>query len=107
MGLVVVAVESRSRNAAVGMEKAKQPTESKETAMIQATPEQMKEWVRQWQDTGDWLATVRVKEVAALTQEQALAQTRSLLELTSHWRSLPFSSGLEDQQALLQKLRAH
>ena len=74
---------------------------------MSATPEQLKAWVLQWNETGDLLATVRVKEVAALTQEQALAQTRSLLELTSHWRSLPFSSGLEDQQALLQKLRAH
>ena len=75
--------------------------------MTPVTNEQMKAWVRQWQDTGDWLATVRVKEVAALTSEQALAQTRSLLGLNGYWRALPLSSGLEDQQALFQKLRPH
>lgn len=73
--------------------------------MTTPSQEQMKAWVRQWRETGDWLAVVQTREVAALTHEQALAQTRALLELEQTWRADPLSSGLVEQQALFQKLR--
>ena len=73
--------------------------------MTVPSQEQMKAWVRQWCETGDLLAVVQTHEVAALTHERALAQTRDLLEFEEAWRADPHSSGLVEQQALFQKLR--
>lgn len=60
--------------------------------------------VGQWRDAGAALAAVRRREVAALTDAQALAATLDLLEMAD---ALPprTSSGLVEQQRLFARAR--
>lgn len=63
--------------------------------------------VGQWRDAGAALAAVRRREVAALTDAQALAATLDLLEMVDALPPLPprTSSGLVEQQRLFARAR--
>ncbi len=54
-------------------------------------------------DTIEALEQIRAEELAALTDEEAFRQIRSLCVATTPWRERPDWSGLVEQQAIFHK----
>ncbi len=67
--------------------------------------EERRGWIEQWQAAGEALRVQRARELAALSDEEALAAADALLTIAASVELPPdprTSSGLVEQQALLQ-----
>ena len=71
------------------------------------TPEQI--WVDNWREAGPELEEIKRRELRAMTPEWALFAADAVLDMASHgwWNPARESwSGLVEQQALFERLRA-
>jgi len=71
-------------------------------------PASLRRWVAQWREAGALLAEMRRESLRRLSEEDALAATEALLSLADSAFVPPrrrATSGLIQQQALLQRLR--
>jgi hypothetical protein len=62
-----------------------------------------KRWLIDYRATTEELARIRTREIAALTDEEALKQILSLCTAQPPWRERPDWSGLVEQQALFHR----
>ena len=68
------------------------------------TLEQQKHLVSLWKEAGPELESRRIAELAAMTDEAAVAASERLLWVETVWRARPNWSGLIEQQDLFRKL---
>jgi hypothetical protein len=66
-------------------------------------PRDKKQWQAQYRATVEALETIRARELANMTEEQALRQINSLSTAEPPWRERPDWSGLVEQQALFHR----
>ena len=64
---------------------------------------ELEQWRATYRATAEALETIRARELAALTDAEALRQIKSLCMLGPVWRERPEWSGLVEQQALFQR----
>jgi len=62
-------------------------------------------WRRAYLTTVDALERIRAHELAAMTDEDAVREIKSLRLFGPAWRERPDTSGLVDQQAIFHGLR--
>jgi hypothetical protein len=67
--------------------------------------ERLREGVRRWQEAGAALGDQRRRELAAMTDAEALAVADELLELVAELPARDGNSGIVEQQRLLAPLR--
>jgi len=72
---------------------------------LATTPEEQRQWMQQWRETGIFLDEMRRYELSQLTPEQAMRDARSVLSIPVGWRNPDAVCGLIEQQALFAKLR--
>lgn len=61
--------------------------------------------IQAYRETAEWLERVRIREAAALTEEDALRQIKSLVAAGPVWRENPEWSGLVEQQEIFARAR--
>ena len=66
---------------------------------LATTPEEMRQWMRQWREAAIYLDEVKRDELANMTEEEGWRAIESLLSLAPHYRRLSRTSGLVKQQA--------
>jgi hypothetical protein len=69
---------------------------------VEKTKEQ---WRAEYFARTEALERVRTRELAALTEEEAAKQIRSLCVVEAPWRERPNWSGLVEQQAIFQRAK--
>ena len=62
-------------------------------------------WRKAYRATTDALERIRAQELAAMTDEDAVREIKSLRLFGQAWRERPDGSGLVEQQAILQGFR--
>jgi hypothetical protein len=72
---------------------------------LATTPEEQRQWMRQWRETAVFLDEMRRYELPRLTPEQARRAASSVLSIPGGWRDPAAVCGLIEQQALFAKLR--
>jgi hypothetical protein len=71
---------------------------------MSSNPDQTKEeWRAEYFARTEALETVRTREIAAMTEEEAVKQIRSLCVAETPWRERPNWSGLVEQQAIFHR----
>jgi hypothetical protein len=63
-------------------------------------------WLTQYRATAEALEAIRLQELAAMTEEEALRRIKSLNVAEEPWRERPNWSGLVEQQALFHGRKA-
>ena len=66
---------------------------------LATTPEEMRQWMRQWREAAIYLDEGKRDELANMTEEEGWRAIESLLSLAPHYRRLSRTSGLVKQQA--------
>ena len=61
------------------------------------------QWLKTYRETSEILETIRTREIAALTDQEALRCIRALVVAEKPWRQRPDWSGLVEQQALFHR----
>ena len=64
---------------------------------------ELERWRAAYRATSEALETIGARELAALTEGEALRQIKSLCMLGPVWRERPEWSGVVEQQALFQR----
>ena len=65
--------------------------------------EEKAHWRKVYRERAEALATIQAKELAAMTDEEALRRIKSLSVYEKPWRENPEYSGLVEQQALFHR----
>lgn len=72
--------------------------------LMSSKPEQTKEqWRTEYFARTEALEKARTREIAAMTEEEAVKQIRSLSVAETPWRERPNWSGLVEQQAIFHR----
>jgi hypothetical protein len=74
---------------------------------LATTPEEQRRWMEQWRRAAVALEEMRRYELQTLTEEQAWNEIEDLLSLVDYYPRHSDTSGLVEQQAWFQRLRAH
>ena len=61
---------------------------------LATTPEEMRQWMRQWREAAIYLDEVKRDELANMTEEEGWRAIESLLSLAPHYRCLLYTSRL-------------
>jgi hypothetical protein len=71
---------------------------------LATTPEEQRQWMRQWRETAIFLDEVKRDELANMTAEESWRAIESLQSIKNGWRDPEAVCGLIEQQALFAKL---
>ena len=61
------------------------------------------QWLKNYRETSEILETIRARELAAMTDQDAWRRIQSLVVAERPWRQRPDWSGLVQQQALFSR----
>jgi hypothetical protein len=69
------------------------------------TPREKIAWKSSYRETSEALETIRLQQLAAMTESEALRQIQSLGTVGTPWRESETWSGLVEQQAIFHRRR--
>jgi len=72
---------------------------------LATTPDEQRQWMRQWRETAIYLDEVKRDELANMTEEEGWRAIESIQSMRNGWRDPATVCGLIEQQALFAKLR--
>jgi len=72
---------------------------------LATTPEEQRQWMRQWREAAIYMDEVKRDELANMTDKEGWRAIESIQSVRDGWRNPAAVCGLIEQQALFAKLR--